>query len=66
LPFMQQHTVIIALTCVEREKIICRKLAQSNQLYLTQMQEDQLEKSHTISETPWHLKVTNFRSTILA
>ncbi len=32
------------LTHVEREKIICRMLAQSNQLYLAKMQEDQLEK----------------------
>ncbi len=66
LPFTRQRTAITALTCVEREKIICRKLAQSNQLYLAQMWEDQPEKSHTISKTPWHLKVTNFRSTILA
>jgi hypothetical protein len=56
---MQQSTVITALTCVEHEKIY-RNLAQSDQLYLVQMQEAQPEKQ---SNCLWDtiLNFTNFR-----
>jgi hypothetical protein len=52
------------LRIVEREKMISRKLAQSNQLYLVQMQEDQLEKwsyhlRDTMASESYKLQINN-------